>query len=385
MKVVTETGELQAVCRQLNASSYITVDTEFHREKTYWPDLCLIQAAGEGVETMIDPLAEGLDLTPFFDLLTKPGLIKVFHAARQDIEIFYKLTGAIPAPLFDTQIAAMVCGFGDQAGYETLVRKILGREVDKSSRVTDWARRPLSERQLRYALADVTHLRDIYKELQVKLEETSRSHWLEEEISILTSPTTYQIAPENAWRRLKLRRPGKKTLGVLIELAAWRERTAQARNKPRGRILKDDALQELALSQPHSRDELAGLRFLHNGFANKPEGQEILNAIKAGLARAGRNELPALAERRADSSKFEPLIDLLKVLLKARAEAHGVAARLIASRDALEQIACQEAPDVPALHGWRREIFGEDALALKHGRLLLAAENGRVVARAATD
>jgi ribonuclease D len=377
MTVIENSAELANLCRRLGEASYITVDTEFMREKTFWPRLCLVQLGGPDECAALDPLAEGIDLGPLFELMADPGTLKVFHAARQDIEIFYILTGQVPRPLFDTQVAAMVCGFGDSVGYETLATKLAGARIDKSSRFTDWARRPLTERQVEYALSDVSHLRVVYEKLAAELEKTGRTSWLEEEMAVLTAPATYAGHPENAWRRLKPRSTKPRFLGVLREVAEWRERQAQDRDVPRQRILRDEALMEIAAHSPGNAAELTRIRGMSQGLANGKSGTALLDAVARGLA-LDEASLPRLEKPRPPPPGTKPLVELLKVLLKMKCEAHHVAGKLVASSADLERIAADDGAEVRALHGWRREIFGADALELKRGRLALAAANGGV-------
>ena len=380
MKVITDTDTLAAVCRAFAEAPYVTIDTEFMRERTYYAQLCLVQLArpggGEDDAVIVDPLAEGLDLSPLFDLLAAP-VTKVFHAARQDVEIFYNLTGRVPEPLFDTQVAAMVCGYGDQAGYETLARRIAGAEIDKSSRFTDWASRPLSNKQLSYALADVTHLRDIYERLSQRLERSGRAPWVAEEMALLTNPETYRVDPDEVWRRVKARSGNPRFLAVVRALARWREVTAQARDLPRTRILKDDALVEIASARPETPEALHKLRLLQRE-ARKPEmAAEILAAVAEGLA-CPEDRLPRLPEppRRREGSGA--VADLLRVLLKARADRLGIAAKLLASSADLDALAGEEAPELPLLRGWRFECFGRDALRLCRGEVGLGVGAGGV-------
>jgi ribonuclease D len=379
MHVITSTSALSDTCSRLAAGDFVAVDTEFMREQTFWPDLCLIQLAGAEVEAIVDPLAEGIDLKPFYDLMADPRVVKVFHAARQDVEIVYSEAGLIPAPIFDTQVAAMVCGFGESVSYVNLVKKITGRDLDKSSRFTDWSRRPLSDKQLVYALGDVTHLRDIYAYLKTELETTGRASWLDEEMAELTAPETYQSHPENAWQRLKMRVKNRKALAVLIELAAWRERMAQAQDVPRGRILRDEALYDIANQQPTAPEKLSELRTLSDGFSRSQRAREIIDAVQRGLDRDPKT-LPPLSHNQPMSAEATATIELLKVLLKASAARNRVAARLIADSGDLERIASEPDPDVPALKGWRRQLFGEDALKLKRGELALTLAKGEVLA-----
>jgi ribonuclease D len=377
MLLITETEALDGFCRRLTSAPYITVDTEFMREKTYWPVLCLVQIAGPDEAAVIDAQAPGIDLAPLMALMADPKVLKVFHAARQDIEIFYHLSGKIPAPLFDTQVAAMVCGFGDSVGYETLATKLARARIDKSMRFTDWSHRPLSEKQLHYALSDVTHLRVAYEKLQAMLDESGRTRWVEEEMAILTDPATYRPDPDQAWRRLKVRSTNARFLSVLRELAAWRDLAAQEKDVPRNRILRDDALLNIAAHAPKSETELYGTRGLgRNGFS--PAMKEgILAAVAKGREREA--ECVALLEEKIELPRgLAPVVDLLKVLLKMKSESSDVAQRLIAGSADLEMIAADDNADVPALHGWRRELFGDDALALKHGKLALAVKGKNV-------
>jgi ribonuclease D len=379
MRVITQTSDLQAACEVFAKADFVTVDTEFMRETTFWPVLCLIQMAGPEAEVVVDPMAPGLDLAPFHALMRNDKVVKVFHAARQDIEIVYAQIKAVPTPVFDTQIAAMVCGFGESVSYVNLVKKVTGVDLDKSSRFTDWSRRPLTEGQLTYALADVTHLRDVYHYLQAELAATGRAGWVGEEISELTAVSTYQTDPEMAWKRLKMRVKSRKALGVLIELAAWRERAAQAQNVPRGRILRDEALYDVANQCPTTAEKLGELRTLSDGFSRSGRAREILDAVNRGLARDPKT-LPAIDGGTALTPEATATVELLRVLLKAAAARHRVAPRLIADAEDLELIASKGMPDVRALKGWRYEIFGADAVRLKRGELALGLEKGEVVA-----
>jgi ribonuclease D len=378
MMVITTTDALADACRRFAAHAFVTVDTEFVRETTFWPKLCLIQMASPNEAIMVDPLAPGINLAPFFGLMADSAVVKVFHAARQDIEIVHMAAKIVPTPVFDTQVAAMVCGFGDSVSYSNLVKQICNVDIDKSSQFTDWARRPLSPKQLTYALGDVTHLRDVYAHLSAQLSRTGRHGWLEEELAILTDPETYVTRPEEAWRRLKLRVRGRKSLAALMELAAWRERVAQSTDVPRARVLRDEALYDIANQLPTEPAQLAGLRTVSDGFARSPRAKDILEAVKRGLAR----DLKTLPQ--PDVPVIVPpekvaLVDLLRVLLKGAAARHGVAARLIADTADLERLATQAEPDIPALKGWRRELFGADALALKDGRIAVTVRNGEVL------
>jgi ribonuclease D len=377
MNLIATTADLADACARLAEHPFVTVDTEFLRETTYYPKLCLIQLASPDEAVLIDPLAPDLDLAPFFGLMTNEAVVKVFHAARQDLEIVWMLGRVLPTPLFDTQVAAMVCGYGDSVGYEQLANDLAKARIDKSSRFTDWSRRPLNEAQLVYAEADVTHLRDIYLALKTDLESTGRESWVAEEMAVLNSPGTYEVKPENAWQRLKGRIRKPKELAALIELAAWREREAQHRDVPRQRVLKDDALMDVVQRAPRSVEALAELRSVPNGFERSRSGGEVLAAIERGLALDPKG-LPRL-ERERGRGGNGAVLDLLKVLLKAVAEAERVAPKIIASSDDLEAIASDDDADVPALQGWRREVFGEKALALKCGTLGLRVIRGRVV------
>ncbi|MEM8744392.1 MAG: ribonuclease D, partial [Pseudomonadota bacterium] len=370
--------DLSDACSAATASDFVAVDTEFMRETTFWPDLCLIQMAAGKDEVIIDTLAEGIDLEPFFELMADQDITKVFHAARQDIEIIHHRAGIIPAPVFDTQIAAMVCGFGESASYGLLVKKLLNRELDKSSRFTDWSRRPLSEKQLKYAIGDVTHLRDLYPKLRDKLNINGRAQWLGEEMSVLTDPGTYESHPEKAWKRLKMRVRSKKALGVMMAIAEWREREAQRQNVPRRRVLKDEAIYDIAAQAPTTQQELDQLRSVHQGFSRSSKGRGVIEAVKQGLEKDPAS-LPTIKRNEPLSADALAVLDLLRVLLKSAAARHGVAPKLIATSDELEKIARGTETDLPSLKGWRHDLFGADALALREGKLGLALEGGRVV------
>ncbi len=382
MTLVTTTDALADFCRTAAEAPYVTVDTEFLRERTYYPELCLVQLAmpGKGAEAavVVDALAPGLDLGPLYELFRRRETVKVFHAARQDLEIFWLRERLIPEPFFDTQVAAMVCGYGDQVGYDTLVRQIARASVDKSSRFTDWSRRPLSPAQLAYALADVTHLRAIYERLSAQLSKTGREKWVDEELAVLTDPETYRSDPEAAWLRLKFRSTAPKFLAAARELARFREELAQRRNVPRNRILKDDALLELAAARPASPEDLGRARLLQRDARRGEIADGILAAMRAveALSPAAMPVAPEQASRRVPGA--EALGELLRVLLKARAEASGVAGKLIASSADLDAIAAGETAGVPALSGWRYEIFGADALRLRRGEIALSARGSTV-------
>jgi ribonuclease D len=377
MTPIADTQALAEICARLKGADYLTVDTEFIRESTYWPKLCLVQLAGSEDAAAVDALAPGIDLEPLFALLRDPSILKVFHSARQDVEIFVHLTGGVPAPMFDTQVAAMVCGFGESVAYDTLVARLVGVQLDKSSRFTDWARRPLSDQQLRYALADVVHLRPVYEALRDRLEASGRADWLDEEMAVLSDPATYTVDPREAWRRLKTRSTDRKFLAVLREVADWRETEAQKRNLPRGRLVRDEALAEIAAHRPKTAEALAQTRGISKSMAEGWQGEAILAAVRRGLELPPA-ERPALPVRPAVPAGIGPVVELLKVLLKAACEDHGVAQKLVASAGELEQIAADDEADVPALRGWRRKVFGEDALALKHGKMALAVRKRRL-------
>jgi ribonuclease D len=377
MNLITTTQHLAEACARLAKHPYVTVDTEFLRESTYFPILCVAQMASIEEAVVIDARAERIDLAPFFELMANERVLKVFHAARQDIEIVWHQAGLVPHPVFDTQVAAMVLGYGDSISYDQLVHRITGDALDKSHRFTDWTRRPLSPAQIAYAISDVTHLRDVYLALSADLERRGRADWVREEMEVLTSPDTYRVDPDSAWERLKTRVRKPKDLAVLIELAAWREREAQARDIPRGRVLKDDALADIAVHAPTTAERLANLRSVPRGFERSKWGEAILAATARGLARDPKS-LPRL-DRAKSGANGAATVELLKVLLRMTSERHAVAAKVIATVDDLDRIAASDDAEVPALKGWRRELFGEKALALKHGQLALAVENGRVV------
>lgn len=378
MLQITESADLAALCQRLSAADFVTVDTEFMRERTYWPHLCLVQIAGPDDAAAVDPLAAGMDLAPFFALLANPKVLKVFHAARQDLEIFFNLTGRVPVPLFDTQVAAMVCGFGEAASYESLVAQLTRARIDKSMRFTDWSARPLSERQISYALADVTHLRQVYLELARRLHRSSRASWLAEEMGVLMDTENYRADPDKAWRRLKPRNMKPRALAVLQALAAWREREAQRRDVPRNRILRDETVVDVAVHAPRSVADLARMRSVPSGLAEGRHGRDILDAVGLGLA-VPEQELP-LTEAPPDLPQgIGPLVEMLKVLLKAKCDEHDVAPKLIASVADLERMAASDQADVPALSGWRFELFGRHAIALKHGQLAAVVRNRRII------
>ncbi|WP_191085849.1 ribonuclease D [Roseococcus microcysteis] len=376
-RLITSAEELAALCERLRTEPYVTVDTEFMRERTYWPELCVVQLAGQEEVAVVDAQAEGMDLAPLGELLADPAVVKVFHAARQDVEIFLLKFGAVPTPLFDTQVAAMVAGFGDQASYDSLVRALAGAAIDKAHRFSDWSARPLSPAQIAYAAADVTHLRRVYRELREKLLNEGRLDWVAQEMDALAEPETYITRPENAWERLKPKTSNRRFLGVLRAAAGWREAEAQRVNIPRGRLVKDETLLELAASAPTTPEQLARARGVTEGFARGKSGAGLLAAIAEARALPD-DALPEPLEARKGAGASPALVALLKVLLAAAAEAHNVAPKLLADTEDLERLASEAEPDVRCLAGWRREVFGEDALALKQGRLALGVAGRRV-------
>jgi ribonuclease D len=378
MHPITTTSELAAACGRMAAHPFVTIDTEFLRETTYYPLLCVAQMASSDEAFVIDALAPGIDLAPFYSLMADEKVMKVFHAARQDIEIVWHAAKLVPHPIFDTQVAAMVLGYGDSISYEQLVQRITGDSLDKSHRFTDWTHRPLSDAQVSYAISDVTHLRDVYLALLADLERRGRTDWVQEEMHVLTSPDTYRMDPDKAWQRLKTRVRKPKELAVLIEVAAWREREAQSRDVPRSRVLKDEVIADIAVQAPTTADKLGSLRSLPRGFERSRWGEAIVAAVARGLARDMKT-LPR-PTRMQPSGNGTAVVELLKVLLRMISEHHHVAAKVIATVDDLERIAIDDAAKVPALSGWRRELFGEKALALKRGNLALAIDQGKVAA-----
>lgn len=380
MHLITTTAELEAAVAQLAKSEFVTVDTEFIRETTFWPELCLIQMAAPGVTALVDPLAAGMDLAPFFELMANEAVTKVFHAARQDIEIVFHLGRLIPHPVFDTQVAAMVCGFGDSVSYEQIVNKVTGAHIDKSSRFTDWRARPLSEKQLTYALADVTHLIDVYQFLKAQLEREGRAHWLNEEMAVLTDQQTYDPHPEDAWKRLKLRLRKPIEMAVAQSVAAWREREARDKNVPRRRVIKDETVAEIAQQQPRDQVALGKLRSIPKGWERSAPAQGLIEAVNAAFA-IPKDQLPQAAKHVQNAEGTSAAAELLKVLLRLVAEEQGVAAKLLASSDDIDRIAAVgEKADVPAMHGWRREAFGDRALKLVNGEISLKFEKRKIVA-----
>jgi len=378
--MIETTAALEEACLKLAQSDFITIDTEFLRETTFWPELCLIQMASPDLEVIVDPLAKGLDLAPFFTLMADTSVIKVFHAARQDIEIIFHLGNLIPHPIFDTQVAAMVCGFGDSVSYDQLVQKVKNVHIDKTSRFTDWSRRPLSEKQLDYALADVTHLRDVYLKLKEELDREGRAGWLTEEMAILESRETYDLHPDDAWQRLKMRLRKPQELAVMQYVAAWREREARNRNVPRSRVLKDDAIYEIAQQQPKDTDALSRLRTIPKGWERSTSGAAIIEQVNAALA-LPKSDMPHVNRHSHAPEGAQAAVELLKVLLRLTSEKHGVASKVIANTEDLEKIAAEgESADVPAMHGWRRELFGDVALKLISGGVGLRFVDKRVEA-----
>jgi len=384
MNSIVSTDVLAAFCERAAQFDFVTVDTEFLRETTYWPKLCLIQVATDDEAVLIDPLAPDFDLSPFYDLLANTEVTKVFHAARQDIEIFVKATGQVPASIYDTQVAASVCGFGDSVSYDNLVRSITSVELDKSSRFTDWSARPLSEKQRLYALADVTHLRDIYRELRKQVAATRRGDWVEDEMSVLRSIDTYVVQPEQAWERLKMKINRPRDLAALKKLAAWREQRAQDTDQPRSRVLKDDVLFELAMQRPLTADAFERLRMVPRGFGRSSAASDIMVILK-DVEAIPKSELPSMPERYRGPSPKGAVGDLVRVLLKAVAEQNGVAARIIATSDEIDALVLDDEAQVPALKGWRRKLFGEKALAIKHGRIGLVATRKGIIEIAVKD
>ncbi len=377
--LITGQEQLNEFCSKLSSTEFITVDTEFLREKTYYPLLCLIQASGpDGQAAAIDPLAGDLDLEPFIDVLKNPDVLKVFHAARQDLEIFYNVCGAIPAPIFDTQIAAMVCGFGDSVGYENLVRNILGRKLDKSVQFTDWSRRPLSQRMLDYALGDVTHLIDIYKKLSKEIEKRNRISWLKQEEAVLANPATYHVDPRESWKRVKIRSNNRLTLAALRELAAWREVEAQRRNSPRNWVMRDDVLADIAVLMPKNKESLAKARGITQDLANGKTGEKLLDLIRAARD-LPKEEWPLPKARKEPLPQdLTPVLEMLRMLLRINSAEQEVVPRMVASNDELEELAVRDDAEIPAMSGWRFEVFGRDALALKHGKMSLKLENNQI-------
>lgn len=377
MNIITDSKALADFCQQISGETYITVDTEFLREKTYWSKLCLIQVASDNHEAIIDPLAEGIELDPLLDILYDEKILKVFHAARQDLEIFYNITGKVPTPIFDTQVAGMVGGFGESVGYERLVRDVLNIQIDKTSRFTDWSKRPLSNKQLVYALADVTHLRDIYKHLKQLLEDNGRAHWLTEEMHILESEKTYELKPEDVWRRIRMRNIKKQNLGIIMKLAEWRENEARDKNVPRNRVIKDDAIIEIAMQRPKNLQALDGLRSIPKGYSRSEKARKMFEQYEIGR-KIPEEDLPELGTGQSRQKADSGILEMMKVVLRLVCEKENVAAKLIANSADLEKIALDDNADVAALSGWRFEIFGKTALDIKNGRSALSIKDGVV-------
>jgi ribonuclease D len=376
-QLITTSDELAAFCERMHAETYVTVDTEFMRERTYWPELCVVQVAGAAEVAVIDSLAEGIDLAPLGRLFADEAVPKVFHAARQDIEIFVLRFGDVPRPMFDTQVAAMVAGFGDQVGYDALVSSLTGGSIDKAHRFSDWSVRPLSPAQITYAAADVTHLREVYTKLSRRLEQDGRLAWVAEEMAILNNPATYKPDPETAWERLRPRSNNRRFLYLLKVTAAWREREAQRINIPRQRLIKDEALLEIAATAPTTADALARVRGVTKGFAEGRSGSSLLDALTIAKS-VPDADLPPVSQPRETTRPSAALVSLLKVMLAAKCEQHHVAARLVASSDDIDRLAVEDKPDIAVMHGWRREVFGNDALLLKQGKVALGVDGRKV-------
>lgn len=376
--IISNQTELNALCEELSAGPYFTIDTEFLRDKTYYPQLCLIQVASpKGEPKAIDPLMDGIDLTPLFNLMLDEKILKVFHAARQDLEIFFNLMRKVPHPIFDTQVAAMVCGFGESIGYYSLVADICGVHLDKGAQFTDWSRRPLSKKQLIYALDDVTYLRDIYEDLATKLVETGRTTWLEQEMEILTSNETYENKPEDSWERIKVRTDKPKVLAVLREVSAWREREAQSRDVPRQRIVKDEVLADMAIHPPETAEELGKIRGLSADFARGRMGKGLLEAVLKGLATPPK-DCPRMERRPKFPSEMTPTLEMLKMLLRIQCAAHGVAPKLVANTEELEALIMNPGGDLTILKGWRDEIYGKVARKLMNGEIALCLKDKQI-------
>ncbi len=378
MKIITDTKALKKLCSTLAKGDYVCIDTEFLREKTYYPILCLIQVANDHDEAIIDPMADGIDLAPLFKLLKNEKVEKVMHGGRQDVEIFYNLDKTIPTPLFDTQIAGMVCGFGDQIGYENLIKRLLEQQIDKGSRYTDWSRRPLSEKQLSYAMADVTYLRDAYKKLKQTVADRGREHWVKEEMAILTAPATYKNPPNKAWERVKINTRKPKVLSVVKELAAWREKTAQSCDEPRNRVMRDRAITEIALNPPKDEKGLRAIRDIHPSFFDHDRPTQVMNVVNDALS-IDRADCPTREKIKPLPPYIGPISEMLKVLLKLKCEKHDVAPKLLASSSDIDHIAAYgKKAEVRALKGWRFEVFGEDALKLMRGELGFVLKKKRI-------
>lgn len=379
MSIISSSQDLKRLCESLAHQPFITIDTEFMREKTYFPKLCLIQISDpEKNAVAIDPLAKGIDLKPLFKLLQNEKVLKIFHAGRQDLEIFYHLDGTVPKPFFDTQIAAMVCGFGDSVGYEKIVREVTGEQVDKSSQFTDWSIRPLSNKQLNYALGDVTHLVDVYHHLSEALEKQNRISWVFQEEEILSSPATYENNPHDVWQKIKIRSPSAKALAILKELAAWREQRAREKNIPKNWVMKDETLSSIAQAAPTSKDKLKKIRNISSDMASGRTGEKILGLIKTVLESPKENWPQAPERKKQLSASASATLDILKMLLKIQSSEHSVAAKLIASSDDLEMLARGSTKDLPLLKGWRYDVFGKDAIDLKEGKIAIGLKDGQI-------
>ena len=379
LMLITTTSELRSFCETVSTRPIITVDTEFIRERTYWPRLCLIQVAVDGHAAAIDAIAPGLDLTPLFELMLNRNILKVFHSPGQDLSVFHTVMNDVPTPIFDTQTAAMVCGFGEQPAYATLVSSLVGEQVDKASQMTDWSRRPLTNRQIEYAISDVTHLIKVYEILRDRLEQTGRSGWVEQEIASLVEPSSYVSDPDVQWKRVRIRRPTRKALAVLREIAGWREHVAQERDRPRAWILRDDSLAEIAATQPSTMEQLERVRGITPKLAEGRDGRDILSAIEHAL-KMPESEWPEMQARNGTTDVSDTLVAVLQALLKIRADQNDVATGIVANRKDLELIAMDDDADVRALKGWRREVFGEDALRLKHGKLAITSDGSDAIA-----
>ena len=379
LMLITTTSELRSFCETVSTHPFITVDTEFIRERTYWPRLCLIQIAVDGHAAAIDAIAPDIDLTPLFELMLAPNILKVFHSPGQDLSVFHTVMNDVPSPIFDTQTAAMVCGFGEQPAYATLVSSLLGETVDKASQMTDWSRRPLTDRQIEYAISDVTHLIKVYEILRDRLEESGRTGWVEQEIAGLLEPSSYVSDPDAQWKRVRIRRPTRKALAVLREIAGWRENVAQERDRPRAWILRDDSLAEIAATQPATIDQLERVRGITPKLAKGRDGRDILAAVELAL-KLPESEWPEMQARNGATEVSDTLVAVLQALLKIRADENDVATGIVANRKDLELIATDDNADVRALSGWRREVFGDDALRLKHGELAITSDGAEAIA-----
>ncbi len=378
MSVITDTKSLAAICDKLAKNDFLTIDTEFLRDKTYYPRLCLVQLAGPGIDAVaVDPLADGIDLKPLFDLMQNEKVLKVFHAARQDLEIFYNLAGAVPVPLFDTQVAAMVCGHGEQIGYNNIVNSVCRVQLDKGAQFTDWSRRPLSKKQLSYALDDVTYLRDVYLHLSGELERRGRSKWVNEEMAVLRDPETYENRPEEAWQRIKIKSNKPKVLAVLREVAAWRESEAQRRDVPRARVVRDETLADLAIHPPQKEKDLKRIRNIPGDIAQGKFGAQVIAAVQKGLSTPA-DQCPKPKKRSRFPQELTPVLEMLKMLLRIQASEHEVAAKLIAANGDLEELAMNDNAEIPALRGWRFEVFGKEALAMKKGGVALSLKDNQI-------